>query len=193
MYPDEKNRKAPSKIVPEIVKMHKGLSELAEEYPWIVAFLKEAVRGRLSMAQSVSSALECVTEAEAKQMGKSLAKALRARKTAKAGVYQWKRQNRSMKKLFKKYPWVEEMVTTMSEEVRAASGERQLRERVEEVSARKRSERTGECLQCAKKRRRQEFRSLTRVRRSRTRSCSRRRPGGCGSGCSPGAWGAWWT
>jgi hypothetical protein len=54
-----------------------------------------------------------------------LPQALRARKTAGAGVLQWEKQNPSMVELFKKYPWVEEMVLTMGEEVRArASGER---------------------------------------------------------------------
>ncbi|GMI42621.1 hypothetical protein TeGR_g4453 [Tetraparma gracilis] len=50
-------------------------------------------------------------------MGKSLSKALRARKTADAGVLQWKNQNPSMEELFEKYPWVEEMVLTMGEEL----------------------------------------------------------------------------
>ena len=81
------------------------------------------MRGRLSMARAVSTKLDCVSEAEARQMGKRLSKALRARKTASAGVLQWKNQNPSMKELFEKYPGVEEMVETMGEEVRA-SGER---------------------------------------------------------------------
>jgi hypothetical protein len=71
----------------------------------------------------VSTKLECLSEKEARRMGKSLLKALRARKTAGAGVLQWKNQNPSMEELFEKYPWMEEMVLTMGEEVRA-SGER---------------------------------------------------------------------
>ncbi|GMI29077.1 hypothetical protein TeGR_g11360 [Tetraparma gracilis] len=116
-YPDEKNKKTPSEAVAHIVKLHKGLSQLSREYPWIVAFLEAAVHGHLSMAKAVSTKLDCVSEAEARQMGKSLSKALRARKTADAGVLQWKRQNPSMEELFEKYPWVEEMVETMGEEL----------------------------------------------------------------------------
>ncbi|GMI22407.1 hypothetical protein TeGR_g5792, partial [Tetraparma gracilis] len=116
-YPDEKNKKTPSEAVAHIVKLHKGLSQLSREYPWIVAFLEDAVHGRLSMAQAVPTKLDCVSEAEARQMGKSLSKALRARKTADAAVLQWKKQNPSMEALFEKYPWVEEMVETMGEEL----------------------------------------------------------------------------
>ncbi|GMI22423.1 hypothetical protein TeGR_g13348, partial [Tetraparma gracilis] len=115
-YPDEKNKTTPSEAVARVVKLHKGLSELSQEYPWIVAFLEEAVKGSLSMAGTVSTKLDCVSEAEARRMGKSLSKALRARKTADSGVLQWKNQNPSMVELFEKYPWVEEMVETMGEE-----------------------------------------------------------------------------
>jgi hypothetical protein len=122
-YPDEKNKKTPSEAVVHIVRLHKGLSQLSQEHPWIVAFLETAVQGRLSMARAVSTKFDCLSEDDAKQMGKSLAKALRARKTAKGGVYQWKKQNPSMEELFEKFPWAEEMVLTVGEEV-SASGER---------------------------------------------------------------------
>jgi hypothetical protein len=42
---------------------------------------------------------------------------LRVRKTAKAGVLQWKAQNESMVTLFERHPWVEDMVVTIGEEV----------------------------------------------------------------------------
>ena len=106
-----------------IVKLHKGLSQLSREYPWIVAFLEEILEGGLSRNKVVSTKLECLSEAEARRIGKNLPQALRARKTAKGGVYQWEKQNPSMIELFKKLPWVEEMIVTMGEEV-CASGER---------------------------------------------------------------------
>ncbi|GMI28253.1 hypothetical protein TeGR_g4924, partial [Tetraparma gracilis] len=117
IYPDAENRSAPRKAVARIFKLHKGLSQLAQEFPWIVALIEEVVSGRLSMALAVKTKLECLSELQARDMGKSLSKALRARKTADAGVYQWKNQNPSMVELFKKYPWVEEMITTIGEEV----------------------------------------------------------------------------
>ncbi|GMI25215.1 hypothetical protein TeGR_g3083 [Tetraparma gracilis] len=116
-YPDEKNKKTPSEAVAHIVELHKGLSELSQEYPWIVAFLEEVLLGGLHRNKAVSTKLACLSEAEARKIGKNLPGALRARKTADAGVYQWKNQNPSMEELFEKYPWVEEMVLTMGEEL----------------------------------------------------------------------------
>ncbi|GMI34230.1 hypothetical protein TeGR_g7990 [Tetraparma gracilis] len=116
-YPDEKNKKKPSEAVARIVKLHKGLSQLSREYPWIVAFLEEVLKGGLHRNKAVSTKLDCLSEAEARKIGKNLPQALRARKTADAGVYQWEKQNPSMVELFEKYPWVEEMVLTMGEEL----------------------------------------------------------------------------
>jgi hypothetical protein len=122
-YPDEKNKKTPSEAVAHIVKLHKGLSQLSQEYPWIVALLEEILLGGLHRNKAVSTKLECLSESDARRIGKILPQALRARKTAEGGVYQWMRQNPSMVELFEKHPWVKEMVETMGEEVRA-SGER---------------------------------------------------------------------
>jgi hypothetical protein len=109
--------------VAHIVKLHKGLSELSQEYPWIVALLKAVLKGGLSRNKAVSTKLACLSEAEARRIGKNLPQALRARKTAAGGVLQWKNQNPSIVELFDKYEWVEEMVETIGEEVRA-SGKR---------------------------------------------------------------------
>jgi hypothetical protein len=122
-YPDEKNKKTPSKAVANLVKLHKGLDQLSPKHPWIVGFLEEVLSGKLRLNKAVSTKLECLSEAEARRIGKNLPQALRARKTAEGGVYQWEKQNPSMVELFEKYPWVEETVETMGEEVRA-SGER---------------------------------------------------------------------
>ncbi|GMI32546.1 hypothetical protein TeGR_g12943 [Tetraparma gracilis] len=116
-YPDEKNKTTPSKAVARIVKLHKGLSQLSQEYPWIVAFLQEVLKGGLHRNKAVSTKLECLSEAEARRIGKNLPQALRARKTAGAGVLQWKNQNPSMAELFEKHQWAEEMVETMGEEL----------------------------------------------------------------------------
>ena len=42
--------------------------------------------------------------------------ALKQRKTALAGLYQWKNQNRSMVELFERYGWVESMMLEVSQE-----------------------------------------------------------------------------
>ncbi|GMI57913.1 hypothetical protein TeGR_g6018 [Tetraparma gracilis] len=116
-YPDEKNKKTPSKAVAHIVKLHKGLSQLSQEYPWIVGFLEEILLGGLHRNKAVPAKLDCLSEAEARRIGKNLPQALRSRKTADAGILQWQNQNPSMAELFEKYPWVEEMVLTMGEEL----------------------------------------------------------------------------
>jgi hypothetical protein len=186
MYPDEKNKKTPSKAVAHIVELHKGLSQLAQEFPWIVGFLEEILKGGLSRNKSVSTKLNCLSEKEARRIGKNLPQALRARKTAGAGVLQWEKQNPSMVELFKKYPWVEEMVLTMGEEVRArASGERSERRAKRAhgggFGSIWRDDSRLEDSALARRRPQANLR-LWRSLRSRTRSCSRTRPGGCGSG-----------
>ena len=44
----------------------------------------------------MSTKLECLSELEARKIGRSLMPALKQRKTAIAGLHQWKMQNRSM-------------------------------------------------------------------------------------------------
>ena len=169
-----------------IVKLHKGLSELSQEFPWIVAFLEEVLLGGLHRNKAVSTKLDCLSEAEARKIGKNLPGALRARKTADAGIYQWKNQNPSMVELFEKYPWVEEMVLTMGEEVRASG------ERLERRALAKRRPSANPFARATSEASAQKMVAWVNASemlllaanplRSRTRSCSRTRPGGCGSG-----------
>jgi hypothetical protein len=65
----------------------------------------------------VSTKLECLSTAEASKIGRSLAPALKARKTPEAGLYQWKMQNGSMIELFNEYPWTEDMLLAIAKEV----------------------------------------------------------------------------
>ena len=103
--------------VEEIVKGNEGLRELAEEFPWLVSFLREAVRGQLHLNKPCSTKLEVVVEEEGMQIGRNLGQALRQRKTASAGMYQWKMQNRAMVELFEKHKWMEALVLTISQAV----------------------------------------------------------------------------
>ena len=61
--------------------------------------------------------MECLSVLEARKIGRSLAPALKARKTPEAGLYQWKMQNRSMIELFNEYPWTEDMLLAIAKEV----------------------------------------------------------------------------
>jgi len=65
------------------------------------------------MSRSVSTKLECLSEMEARKIGRSL----KQRKTALAGLYQWKNQNLSMVELFERYDWMESMLLEVAQEV----------------------------------------------------------------------------
>ena len=80
------------KRVGEVVKKHRGLRELEEQYDWLSAFLEEVVRAKWVLAASVTTKLDCLSEREAWKFGRSLMPALKQRKTAEAGLYQWKDQ-----------------------------------------------------------------------------------------------------
>ena len=117
MHPGGDKGKKPFQKVRDVVGRHSGLHQLSIEYDWLVGFLEEIVRGRWVMAASVSTKLECLSEKEARKIGRSLMPALKQRKTAEAGLHQWKMQNLSMVELFERYDWVESMVLEVAQEV----------------------------------------------------------------------------
>ena len=117
MHPGGSKRRKAREKVSEIVERHAGLKELTKEFPWLAGMLEEIVEMKLHRNISVGTKLDCLSEREARRIGKSLIPALRARKTAEAGVYQWKKQNRSMEELFERYGWMEALVITMGQEV----------------------------------------------------------------------------
>ncbi|GMI14487.1 hypothetical protein TrLO_g4880 [Triparma laevis f. longispina] len=53
--------------------------------------------------------LECLTEAEARQIGKNFVPALMTEQLAQAGIYEWKATNRAVKELMAEYDWFEPM------------------------------------------------------------------------------------
>jgi len=117
MHPGGEKGKKPWRKVRDVVEKHFGLKKLSIELDWLVGFLEEVVRGKWVMAESVSTKLECLSENEARKIGRSLMPALKQRKTALAGLHQWKMQNRSMVELFEKYKWVESMLLEMAQDV----------------------------------------------------------------------------
>jgi hypothetical protein len=110
MYPGGDKNKKPWEKVEDIVRKHRGLTMLWKEVPVLVALLQEIIKGELAFADSVSTKLECLSEVETRKIGRSLAPALKSRKTAEAGLYQWKHQNASVVELCEKHPWVESML-----------------------------------------------------------------------------------
>ena len=117
MHPGGEKGKKPWRKMRDLVEKHRGLKELSIEYDWLVGFLEEVVRGRWVMSGSVSTKLVCLSEKEARKIGRSLMPALKQRKTAVAGLHQWKMQNRSMVELFERYAWVEIMLLEVAQEV----------------------------------------------------------------------------
>ena len=117
MNPGGPNNKKPWKMVAEIMSKNRGLKELEKEFPWLEVFLFEIVKGKMSRARTVTTRLNCLSKLEAKRIGHSLSAALRSRKTAEAGLYQWEKQNRSMVELFERYPWTKAMLLEVSREV----------------------------------------------------------------------------
>jgi len=117
MHPGGEKGKKPWRKVRDVVGRHLGLKKLSVEFDWLAAFLEEVVRGRWVTSGSVSTKLECLSEKGARKIGRSLMPALKQRKTAEAGLHQWKMQNRSMVELFERYDWVESMLLEVAQEV----------------------------------------------------------------------------
>jgi len=117
MHPGGEKGKKPWQKVRDVVGTYRSLKKLSVEYDWLVGFLEEVVRGRWVTSGSVSTKLECLSEKEARKIGRSLMPALKQRKTALAGLHQWKMQNRSMVELFERYDWVESMLLEVAQEV----------------------------------------------------------------------------
>ncbi|GMH95294.1 hypothetical protein TL16_g13121 [Triparma laevis f. inornata] len=97
----------------EIATRSRGFRELIVVYPWIFAMMTTAMRGMLHRNQVVKTKFDCVSEAEAVQIGKNLIPSLKSKKLAEAGVDQWKVQNKAVKTLMEKYGWFEPMAVTL--------------------------------------------------------------------------------
>jgi len=118
MHPGGEKGKKPWRKVRDVVEKHReGLKKLSIEYDWLVGFLEEVVKGKWVTSGSVSTKLECLSEKEARKIGRSLMPALKQRKTAEAGLHQWKMQNQSVVELFERYDWVESMMLEVAQEV----------------------------------------------------------------------------
>ncbi|GMI02548.1 hypothetical protein TrVE_jg10594 [Triparma verrucosa] len=98
----------------EVMMKGKALAAFAEKYPWYPLFMKQVVSGKLSLGKPIKTKLVCLTDLEAKQIGKNLIPALRSKKLAEAGVDQWKVQNNAVKELMEKYVWFYPMILVVS-------------------------------------------------------------------------------
>lgn len=86
-------------------------------YDWFPLLLLTATKGKLALNHSVNTKLECVTDEEAILLGKNLVPALKARKTAEAGVNQWKEANRPVRELLDQHKWLEATFVVVSRSI----------------------------------------------------------------------------
>ena len=79
------------------------------KYPAFEVIMSKAMEGHLAMSKSVSTKLVCLSDKEAKQIGRNLMPALKSKKLASSGIDQWRRQNRAVRDLIGIYPFLEPM------------------------------------------------------------------------------------
>ncbi|GMH89344.1 hypothetical protein TL16_g11428 [Triparma laevis f. inornata] len=103
--------------VQRMMETNMAMKELDERYPWFKHMLTEVCKGDLAMNIPQETRMQCMTEAEAIILGKSLIPSLKSRKMAESGLKQWEMQNRAAQELFDDYPFMEETMLVVSQEV----------------------------------------------------------------------------
>ena len=78
--------------LPEVMAKNAALAELKKKHEGFVPLLRRFLSGSLGRSRAVNTKLVCVSEKEGKQLGKNGVMAVKSKKKADAGVYQWKRQ-----------------------------------------------------------------------------------------------------
>lgn len=84
-------RKDKMRHVEERCKESKALKAVVKRFPWFVTLLQRALSGEYTFNTSQNTKLECVTEKEARIIGRNLMPCLKSRKMATAGVEQVRR------------------------------------------------------------------------------------------------------
>ena len=101
-------------VISSFLNKHLALRELVDKYPWLPVMIDAITDMKLTLSVAVNSKLECITERDAENIGKSLAIAIRSRKTVSAAVDQWRLAYPSMRQLIDTYPWLTDLFTTLS-------------------------------------------------------------------------------
>ena len=122
-----------------IMQRCRALTELKEKFPHFEAMMTPALLGSLTMNRPIETKLVCVSEKEAKQIGKNLVPALKSKKLVTAGVDQWRVQNRAVKDLVVIYPWVEPMFTVLGNGIVKTAAWGELRNYVERSELKRRA------------------------------------------------------
>ena len=104
----QKKKKTEAEIVADFVQQYTAIRELKKKYEWIEVLMVEIARMRFKMrGNAVNVPLIRLSYKGARVIGKNFAHALRQRKTAAAGVDQWRLKYPAMRQLMQKEPWVE--------------------------------------------------------------------------------------
>jgi len=78
MYPESKKfKKNRHDHVSDVIGRNGGLTELKSEFPWLGVFFEEAVKAILNLNHPIRTKLECLREADARNIGRNLGQALR--------------------------------------------------------------------------------------------------------------------
>jgi len=108
-------RKHINSHVEEMCRTNEALKEVAKRYPWVEIMLKRARSGDLAVNRPQSTKLECIAEREARTIANNLMPCLKSRKTAKAGIEQWREQNRGINELLLEFPLMTDMFIAIGE------------------------------------------------------------------------------
>ena len=103
--------------VEETILACRSLRELKERYKWLPTLLKRIRAGDFAANRPQRKKLVALSELEARVVGNNLMPALKSRKTAAAGVQQWRGQNPSMDELLIEYPWLTSFFVSMAKGV----------------------------------------------------------------------------
>ena len=106
---DTYSLKSRMKRFKEVSKRSMVFRQMKAKYPAFEVIMSKAMEGHLAMSKSVSTKLVCLSDKEAKQIGRNLMPALKSKKLASSGIDQWRRQNRAVRDLIEIYPFLEPM------------------------------------------------------------------------------------
>ena len=73
--------------------------------------------GSLGLSSAVEMKLICASNKEGRQIGKNGVASIRSQKSAKAGVDQWRLQNKAVMELFERHPPLEVAFVELAQEV----------------------------------------------------------------------------
>jgi len=116
----QKKKSNEADVVADFVQRYYVMKGLKEEYDWIEVMFVEIAKMRFKkMGNAVNDPLVRLSHKGARVIGRNFAHALRQRKTAAAGVDQWRVKYPAVRELMKREPWFQ---VSEGERVRGGRG-----------------------------------------------------------------------